>query len=380
MFAVLKTLILTLLVWMPALLSAEISPADRARDAAEMLDTARTDLKKAQKSRDRVRALTETISAFEKGLGSLRSGVRQASLREAELTSELQANDEEIATLLAVMMRVGDSMSPVVLLHPGGPTGTARAGMMLSEVAPVLNSRAAALRRDLAELRQVRKVQETSAARLEAGLLEVQTARAALNTAIADREKLPKKFTTDPVREAILLSSAKTLDSFAAGLDQISAGERPSAPVSMADAKGTLEFPATGYILRSAGEADAAGIVRPGVILATQPKALVTSPVDATLRYVGPLLEFGQVVILEPEADVLFVFAGLGTIYAETGDVIEAGAPLGLMGDAGQKNVDAVSTDGDRGGAERPETLYIEVRENNKTENPTLWFRTEQNG
>ncbi|MEP1612991.1 MAG: peptidoglycan DD-metalloendopeptidase family protein [Roseobacter sp.] len=378
MFAVLKGLILALLMWLPMAVSA--ATADRAREAAALLDAATADLNAARGARDRVRALTKTITAFEKGLTALRSGLRMASSREIELIAELHAKDAEIATLLAVMMRAGDSVSPVALLHPGGAIGAARAGMMLSEVTPVFNEKAERLRSELSELRQLRQVQETSAERLEVGLKEVQIARAALNTAIADREELPKKFVADPVREAILLSSTQTLGSFAAGLDQISAGITPAAPLAMEQAKGTLALPVTGHILRGAGEADAAGIARPGIILATEPKALVTSPVGATLRYVGPLLDFGQVIILEPEANVLFVFAGLETIYAETGEVVEAGAPLGLMGDAGQKNTNAASTDGDEGGTERSETLYIEVRDNNRTENPTLWFRTEQNG
>jgi septal ring factor EnvC (AmiA/AmiB activator) len=114
--------------------------------------------------------------------------------------------------------------------------------------------------------------------------------------------------------------------------------------------------------------------------VATPPLALVTSPVAATLRYAGPLLDFGQVMILEPDSGVLFVFAGIGTIYAQTGDVIEAGSPLGLMGDGGHKNGPSLSTDGDDTGAMRSEALYIEVRVDNETEDPSLWFRTDKNG
>ncbi len=365
-----------LLIW-PAILSAQADPSDGARAAADMLETARVSLEDAQSARDRVRALTETISAYEEGLSALRSGRRQASLRAVQLSTKLQAEEEEVATLLAALLRVGGTNSPVVLLHPGGPIGTARAGMLLAEVTPAMNAQAEDLRRDLSELQELRALQTVSAEQLQDGLNEVQVARATLNQAIADRTDLPKRFVADPVREAILLSSSETLDGFAADLDQISSGVAPEAPAEMTGEKGSLDLPVRGRILRQAGESDLAGVSRPGIIIATRPRAIVTSPTAATLRYAGPLLDFGQVVLLEPQSDILFVFAGLETVYGETGDVIEAGAPLGLMGDVGDKIADEFSTDGDETGGDRSETLYIEVRKNNTPEDPNEWFRLE---
>jgi septal ring factor EnvC (AmiA/AmiB activator) len=65
-------------------------------------------------------------------------------------------------------------------------------------------------------------------------------------------------------------------------------------------------------------------------------------------------------------------------VYSETGDVIEAGEPLGLMGDAEGKSGEVLSTDGDETGAARTETLYIEIREQNRPVDPNAWFRTEK--
>ena len=135
-----------------------------------------------------------------------------------------------------------------------------------------------------------------------------------------------------------------------------------------------------GLILRKAGEADAAGVARPGVIVATRPRAIVTNPAAATIRYTGPLLDLGQVIILEPQADTLFILAGLDVVYGEAGEVIDEGTPLGLMGDSGAKSSKELSTDGDDTGVERTETLYIEVRQANIPEDPGLWFRTDKDG
>ena len=120
---------------------------------------------------------------------------------------------------------------------------------------------------------------------------------------------------------------------FAAGLSQMETDI--GAPMEdFASAMGTLPLPVQGWVLRQAGEADAAGIVRPGLVIATDPAALVTLPWPATIRYRGPLLDYGNVMIVEPASGYLLILAGLGTVFGETGDVLEAGAPVGFMEDA----------------------------------------------
>lgn len=364
----------------PSATLAQQDNSERARAALEMLELASAQLEEAASARDRVRALTRTIQAFEEGLSALRSGLRQAAVREQQLSAKLQSRDGEIAELLVVLQQMGARPSPVALLHPGGPTGTARAGMLLAEITPALNAQAADLRRDLADLKTLRAIQTDAESRLQEGLGEVQNARTTLNQAIAERTELPKRFTKDSVREAILIASAETLESFAEGLDQIALDGNIVSPPSMESDKGDLPLPVYGILLRASGEADAAGIARPGIIMATLPRAIVTTPVSATIRYTGPLLDLGQVVILEPQASVLFVLAGLDTVYGVAGEVIDAGAPLGLMGDSAAKNRPELSTDGDDTGVERSETLYIEVRQDNSPEDPSLWFRTDKDG
>lgn len=368
-----------LVMWLTAGV-ALATPADEAREAMALLDEATEELEKAQSSRDRVRALTATITAYEAGLAALRSGLREAAFRQAELSEALQAHDGEIAALLAALQRVGGTGSPVVLLHPAGPLGTARAGILVAELAPALNAKAADLRRDLAELQDLQKVQKGALERLESGTREVQSARAALNQAIANRSDLPKRFILDPVNEAILVSSAQTLSEFATGLDLLIEEDLVQTSFDIGAEKGMLPSPVAGKVLRHAGERDAAGVARPGIILETAPRAIVTSPVPATVRYVGPLLDLGQVVILEPQSDLLFVLAGLETVYGSAGDLIEADAPLGLMGDGTGKIESEVSTDGDEAGTGGTETLYIEVRENNAPVDPALWFRVDKDG
>lgn len=371
---------LALCLLMAAPLRAETAAARAAREAAAQLEAATLRMEQADGARDRVKALSETIHAYEAGLAAMRDGLRGVARRETQLTAQLQSREGEIAELLGVIQTIETSSPPVLMLHPSGPLGAARSAMMLAEVAPGLNARAEALRADLEEVQTLRLLQQAAAGKLEQGLSGIQEARTALSTAIADRTDLPRRFTEDPMRTAVLISSTETLSGFASGLSEIADGAVIESRADISDLRGDLPLPVEGLVLRGYGDRDAAGIARPGLLVAARPRALVTSPTAATIRYRGPLLDLGNVVILEPQPDTLFILSGLAEVYGTAGQVIPEGTPVGLMGGQTPQAGAILSLSGEGGGTDRTETLYIEVRMDNSPVDPETWFRTGKGG
>jgi murein hydrolase activator len=359
---------------------AQNNQAEAALAAAAQLEDATLALEAAESPRDRVRALTEVVRSFEIGLEAMRDGLRRAATREAQVSRHLKARQDEIADLLGILQTIETAPPPVLLLHPSGPVGSARSGMLLSAVTPALNARVQSLRNDLEEIQTLRLLQNNAAGKLEKGLAGVQSARAELSQAVADRTDLPQRFVEDPVRIAILISSVETLDGFASGLSEVAQVDVPAAQVDLSGLKGFVRLPVRGLILHRAGEADAAGIKRDGLIIATRPRALVTAPTASTIRFRGPLLDLGNVMILEPEPGVLFVLSGLEDVFGDAGQVIPAGAPVGLMGGSAPESGAILSTSGDVTGGGRSETLYIEVREGGSPVDPGTWFQTDKDG
>jgi septal ring factor EnvC (AmiA/AmiB activator) len=347
--------------------------SDQAAAAAANLQSAVTALEAASTSRDRVSALTQTIRAYEDGLAALREALRQAHLREATLDLQFRAKRDRVAQLIGVLSQLESRPGPLLLLHPSGPLGTVRSGMILADVTPALQAEAETLRRELTELRDLRALQVAAGQTLTSGLAVAQQARSDLSQAISDRTTLPKRFTEDPDVLRGLLESADTLDAFAAGLALDDSANR-----SFAEAKGSLPLPVLGTLLRVAYEADAAGVRRPGITLATGPRALVAAPWPATIRYLGPLLDYGNVIVLEPGGGYLLVLAGLDTVYGEVGEVVATGAALGLMGGTEGAAVGSgsefLASAEEGGGVRDTETLYIEIRQGAEPVDPAEWF------
>ncbi|WP_168193219.1 peptidoglycan DD-metalloendopeptidase family protein [Rhodophyticola sp. CCM32] len=373
-----RLVLIGLLVW-PFSAWPDTDPALTAQNAARMLDAAATSLVEADGARDRVEALTETVRAYEEGLLALREGIRRAALREQTILVVFEAERDRLARLLAVLQTIERAPAPLLMLHPSGPLGTARSGMIVSDVSPAIAGEAARLQGQLEEISLMRTLQDNALAQLRDGLNGAQEARAQLSQAIADRRVLPERFELNTDAMLQLMESVDSLDSFAESLREQPAGTDLSGfdLPQFAEARGALPLPVLGRVLHGFNEQDAAGIARPGLVLATQPQAIVTAPWPATVRYAGPLLDYGTVVIIEPDGDYLLVLAGLADVFVRAGEVLPPQGPIGLMGGAPEASESVIITNAQGGGGDLSETLYIELREANVPVDPNVWFITE---
>lgn len=345
---------LALLSALPLRAESVVSAAERA---AVDFTAAIAALQSAEGAHDQVAALSQTIRAYEEGLAQLRAGLREARQREEVLAAALTAKRARSAALLGVLIARESDPAPLLLLHPGGPLASVRAGLLLAETSPLIEAEARALAADLDELLRLRALQDAAEGQLTSGLMAAQKARVTLSQAISERRDLPRRFAEDPEALRQLLENADTLAAFAQGLAPAPEG----GAADFAALKGTLPLPVLGPILRRPGEADAAGVRRPGLTLAAAPQALVTAPAPATLRYLGPLLDYGNVIILEPAPGYLLILSGLAVLYGKVGEFVPEGAPLGLMGGA-------------EGAGSASETLYMELRAEGQALDPEPWF------
>lgn len=340
-------------------------PAERAEAAARALEAATAQMQQATSGRAQIEALTRTLQAYEDGLLALREGLREVQLFESALTRQFAARSEDLTHLLSIIIATARLDDSIALVHPEGALETARADMLLSEMTPPLARDVADLREELEDLRALRRARQFGHLALEQGLSAAQDARVALAQAIADRGPLPKRLVDDPKVLEAYARDVATLDEFAASLTTRTALSADAPVVDLRNAKGTLPLPVRATLLRSFNQPDAAGVARPGMVLATLPEAVVTAPWSSTVRYAGPLSAQGNVVILEPTEGVLFVLVGLGTLLVETGAILAQDAILGSM--------PAASHDVEDSG-NRNQTLYFEMREGGFPIDPEPWF------
>ncbi|WGI21959.1 peptidoglycan DD-metalloendopeptidase family protein [Amylibacter sp. IMCC11727] len=345
-----------------------------AQLASEALRSAAAGLNEAGSAKDRVKALTNTVRAYEDGLSAMRDGLRGATIRERVIRLEFESRRDQLSRLLGILQTLERATTPMLLIHPTGPVGTARSGMMMSEVTPSLQRQAEELKSQLEELSELRRIQTEAEEQLRLGLAGVQEARVSLSQAIADRTDLPRRLTDDPVKTQILADSATSLEMFAGSIGVLPPEPETAKAIAFEKKRGTLRLPVDGAVLRGFNEVDAAGLKRPGLVIAARPLALVSAPAASTIRYAGAFLDYGNVIVLEPQPKYLLVIAGLNQVYGEIGEVVDQDAPVGLLGGtpAGAQEFLIEASDG--GSALAQETLYIELRYEGEPVDPSVWF------
>ncbi|RMF39921.1 MAG: peptidase M23, partial [Alphaproteobacteria bacterium] len=254
------------------------------------------------------------------------------------------------------------------LIHPGGSLAAARSGLLMAEIVPTLRKELAILRGALQRISALRAAQSRARDTLRRNLAGLQEARAALTRQLAGRDRPAGP----PVDADKLRADAATLHDLAAALGRIAPPATPED--GFESMRGRLALPVNGTILHRFGEADAAGITRPGLVIEAAPQALVTSPVRATLLYAGPFLDYGEIVILEPAPEYLVVLAGLGHIVREAGEIIEPGEPLGTLGGLQPAGEEFLIEQTGALPETRSETLYLELRRDGAPIDPMPWF------
>ncbi|NJR20576.1 MAG: FAD-dependent oxidoreductase, partial [Hyphomonadaceae bacterium] len=96
-----------------------------------------------------------------------------------------------------------------------------------------------------------------------------------------------------------------------------------------------------------------------GVTIRTRRAAQVVSPFDGAIEFAGPFRSYGRVLIINVGSGFRVVLAGLSTTFAEAGQEVLAGEPIGEM--ANDPRI-------------VPE-LYMEVRQASEPVDPRLWLK-----
>ncbi|TRD21673.1 murein hydrolase activator EnvC family protein [Palleronia caenipelagi] len=328
---------------------AEDSPSDLAREAARQIAAAAAGYDAKAEGYDRIEALSKVVRGYEAGLAALREAERAAAAREDEILSRMTAADSKTGDLLAALMSVGQAPEAALLLHPAGPEATARAGMLMQSALPALMRQAETLRQEAEDVAELRRLRSQLLADLGSSTDALRQARRDLAEAVEERRALPGQAQT----LAQATEMARQLAALAPRLGGVG-------DAMFEAARGSLPLPAQGRIVLRYGDLPD----RPGWQILTEPGAAVQAPAPGTLRYLGPLPGYGNVMVLEPAAGYLIIFGGLGEVFGAVGDVIAAGDLVGQMTEM-RGSLDTSRQD---------VTLYIEIRRDDQPVDPEDWF------
>jgi septal ring factor EnvC (AmiA/AmiB activator) len=369
-------------------------------------------IRQLDQSREQEQAITGELTALEREAEAISGKLAEAAARIQSRESMITAGEQELerlegeeqallaslkqrraalAELLAGLQRFKSNPPPPLATQADDVLSAVRGAMLFGAIVPALKAEAAELAGHLARLENIRAARVNQLRELASHIDRLSAARGELSGLHARKLALLRstrgRLAAEQQRARELAEKSKSLQQLLAGLAKerqkddegrhSTAEEQErqrlailNAPrIPFGDLKGRLDFPAQGQRIKEFGQADGFGGHSKGVFIATRKLAQVTAPADGEIEFAGEFRSYGQLLILNVGEGYHVLMAGLGTVTAETGQMVRAGEPVGSMGEAPARG----TLIGDRLEDPRP-VLYIEFRKLGSAIDPTAWW------
>lgn len=304
----------------------------------------------------------ENVSSLEKRLGELESKLtdRRRALRQRH---------QQFGNVLAALERLAILPPETLLVLPAHSIDTIRSIQLIRNTVPKIESKADALRRELAIFSSLRAeiVRRQDDLVLETKALAGE--RKQLGRLLSRKQALEKKTRAESKKEQARLrklgEQAKDLRELLARLERASGAVAPlpEGIGSFRAARGLLPHPARGRFVRRYGEATELGVPSKGIQIETRKSAQVIAPFDGQIVFAGPFRGYGRLLIIRHSEGYHTLLAGLFRIDGAVGQWVLAGEPVGIMGQPAYG---------------RP-TLYVELRHKGQSINPLPWLAAGKN-
>ncbi|QKG70940.1 murein hydrolase activator EnvC family protein [Erythrobacter mangrovi] len=353
---------------------AQFSSANEAREA---LDAARQQQRNARARGERLEkqaaaareaeekavqqaaALAARVQQAEAGIAAAEARFDLASRQRQALDRQLAQRREPLVRLTGALQSMARRPLTLSALQPGSLRDLVHTRAVLDSTIPLVRSRTAALRGELARARALEA--EASAALSDRRESErvLGERRKQLIAAAARQRLVAQRASGGANREAqralVLAEQARDLDGL---VDQLeSAGSlrtqlaalpgpiiRPEDPAAATVAAipiptpsetappARYQLPVNGRVTRGFRESGTGGSREAGIELYPRPSAQVVAPAAGRVAFAGPYRGYGKIVIVEHENGWTSLITGLGSLDAEVGQAVTAGSPLGLAG------------------------------------------------
>ena len=368
----------------------EFSRALQERIAAEV----EAALAEQEEVAQRLVLIARDIQSREAAVAAAETRIDRLNREAIVIRAGLAEKQDVIAELLAGLQRLEQNPPPALVVEPGDVLAALRGAMMFGTIVPELRGEAEELARKLASLERIATIvaAEKQSIRQEIAGLEAAQARV---RSFAERKRLlaaagSGRLEQEKDRAAELASKAKTLKQLIDGLaaerrraeaelvNKAAAEERErrrqeaalrQPDIAFSKARGRLDYPAQGRILKRFGDDDELGGTIPGLAVATRNGAQVTAPAAGSVEFSGPFRSYGQLLILNAGGGYHILLSGMSDISATMGDFVRAGEPVGTMG-SGTSPATFLGEQFQDGSP----VLYIEFRKNGEAIDSAPWW------
>lgn len=363
---------------------------ERRSEETRLRDEAKAREKEVSALRHRMIEAADALQDAERRISEINTETTRLEAEEKRISQSLSAQQTSLGDALAALQSIERARPPALLVSPEDAAHAARTAMLLADVTPQIEARAAALRETLTRHAEVRDALQKERADFEKTNAEVAQRRSLLADLL--QQKQQERRTAELLAKAAqsetaaLAARAESLRDILNRLDKLSrivaprrkppppAGGRlepggqpgpPAAPAlrrepfrpakAFAGARGALKAPIAGNVIGRFGAVRPEGGKFDGLRYAAGAGAIVTAPFEGNVSFARPWGPIGNLIVLDVGGGYHILLLGVGAFLVEEGQTVKAGEPVAAMSGA-----DAA--------------LDLEIRKNGDPVNPSLWL------
>lgn len=360
---------------------------ERRDEEARLRDEAKEWEKEVAALRRRMIETANALQDAERRLDEIGRETARLEKEETELQASLKSQQASLSEVLAALLSIERARPPALLVSPGDAARAARTAMLLADVTPQIEARAALLKSSLADLSAVRASLETERAKFEKTNEEVGARRSLLAELLSKKQgerRVAQRLAAAAQSEtAALAARATSLRDIIGRLERLARVVAPRlkppppaaqplatpspvrqqlpkpAPYSPSrtflTARGALKPPVVGNVIGRFGGSKPEGGKFEGLRFSAADRAIVTAPFEAQVAFARAWNPIGNLIVLDVGGGYHILLMGVGAFLVEEGQSVKAGEPVAAM-------------------AGPDAELDLEIRKNGEPVNPSLWL------
>lgn len=373
-----------LILVLSLLFSANSYPAKEKAKEAELsrlrtlISELQVDLDKVQNHYDQLRAelgdaerkigkLSNSLKKLSKRLKKKQKSLKQLKKKRAGLQQAVSSQRGHLADQVRAVYAMGNQSSLKILLNQEEPAAVGRVMMYYDYLNRARTDQIATLLESLEVLDEVKRKISTETKQLEQLRSRRLSEKEALEEKHKQRGTLVAKIELELQSKDRRLQAmhkdekelARLLGFLAEALEDIPAESGESQP--FASLKGKLNWPTKGKLLERFGSKRGVGNLRwQGVMIKAKEGGQVRAISHGRIAFADWLRGYGLLIIVDHGDGYMSLYGHNQSLYKETGDWIEAGDAIAIVGESGGQQKTA---------------LYFEIRHQGKPANPEKWCR-----
>ena len=318
--------------------------------------------KEIQQTQKKMVEIANNVKQYERRLSGYDKQLSDLQWKESVLNKKIEANNADLIKIIAVFENISQVPKGYLFISPARIDTVFQSSVLLRSLVEELNKSTKAYRQDLEDL--IKTKDDITVAKVSIHTLtkKVKGEKDKIADLIKTKKSAQKKLTTEQEKNKReikrLVAESKTIEEFIKKAEKLRK-DREKKKTSqktqiVRTATGTAPLPVSGNITTYFGEHTKKGITSKGIYIKPRSNSQVISPADSDVVFSGSFYGFKNLLILHSMDDYYIILGGMSSIFAEEGQTLLSGEPIGEMGNS---------------------ELYIEIRDKETPINPLKYFK-----